>query len=85
MRLEEIKVKNDLGQEDWYKANRFKLFVEAAAFLKEPLAAGAGQGAAQSATPDGVKVMMEIDATGRKIRKAIVAGIEDRMGIHYGA
>ena len=40
--LKEIKVKNDLGQERWYSANKFKLFAEAAAFLKEPTA-GAGQ------------------------------------------
>lgn len=38
--LKEVKVKNDLGQERWYSANKFKLFAEAAAFLKEPTAAG---------------------------------------------
>ncbi|MCM1296460.1 MAG: hypothetical protein NC311_13060 [Muribaculaceae bacterium] len=42
-KLTEIKVKNDLGQERWYKANKFKLFAEASEYLKEPMAAGAGQ------------------------------------------
>lgn len=55
--LKEIKVKNDLGQERWYSANKFKLFAEAAAFLKKPMAAGAGQ----SATPDGKQIYMGID------------------------
>ena len=59
--LKEIKVKNDLGQERWYSANKFNLFAEAEAFLKEPTAAGAGQGAAQSATPDGKQIYMGID------------------------
>lgn len=62
--LKEIKVKNDLGQECWYSANKFKLFAEAAAFLKEPTAAGAGQSAAQSATPDGKQIYMGIDVAG---------------------
>lgn len=52
--LKEIKVKNDLGQERWYSANKFKLFAEAAAFLKEPTA-GAGQSVGRSATPDGAQ------------------------------
>ena len=47
--VKKIKIKNDLGEECWYTANKFKLFMEAAAYLKEPTAAGAGQ----SATPDG--------------------------------
>lgn len=59
--LKEIKVKNDLGQERWYSANKFKLFAEAAAYLKEPTAAGAGQSAAQSATPDGKQIYIGID------------------------
>lgn len=59
--LKKIKVKNDLGQERWYSANKFKLFAEAAAYLKEPTAAGAGQSAAQSATPDGKQIYIGID------------------------
>lgn len=59
--LKEIKVKNDLGQERWYSTNKFKLFAEAAAFLKEPTAAGAGQSAGRSATPDGKQIYMGID------------------------
>lgn len=55
--LKEIKVKNDLGKERWYSANKFKLFAEAAAFLKKSMAAGAGQ----SATPDGKQIYMGID------------------------
>lgn len=62
--LKEIKVKNDLGQERWYSANKFKLFAEAAAFLKEPTAAGAGQSAGRSATPDGKQIYIGIDVAG---------------------
>lgn len=90
--LKEIKVKNDLGQERWYSANKFKLFAEAAAFLKEPTAAGAGQNAAQSATPDGAQMIRAADAAagftaleGLEIGKAIAPGIADGIGIHYGA
>ncbi|MCM1217242.1 MAG: hypothetical protein NC548_22305 [Lachnospiraceae bacterium] len=90
--LKEIKVKNDLGQERWYKASKFKLFAEAAAYLREPTAAGAGQGAAQSATPDGSQMIREADAaagyTARemlKVGEAIVAGLQDGIGLHYGA
>lgn len=90
--LKEIKVKNDLGQERWYSANKFKLLAEAAAFLKEPTAAGAGQSAAQSATPDGEQMIRAADAAagftaleGLEIGKAVAAGIADGIGIHYGA
>ncbi len=90
--LKEIKVKNDLGQERWYSANKFKLFAEASAFLKEKAAAGAGQDAAQSATPDGSQMIKEIDAAagftareGLEIGKAIAAEIADGIGLHYGA
>ena len=94
--LKEIKVKNDLGQESWYKANKFTLYAEAAAYLKEPTAAGAGQSAAQSATPDGAQMIREIDALagftaregleiGEAIAAGIAAGIADVMGLHYGA
>ena len=89
--LKEIKVKNDLGQERWYNANKFKLFAEAAAFLKEPTA-GAGQSAAQSATPDGAQMIQEADAaagyTARaalKIGEAAAAGVAAGLGLHYGA
>ncbi len=90
--LKEIKVKNDLGQESWYKANKFILFAEAAAFLKEPTAAGAGQSAAQSATPDGAQMIQAADAAagftareGLEIGKMIAAGYADGIGLHYGA
>lgn len=94
--LKKIKVKNDLGQERWYSANKFNLFAEAAAFLKEPTAAGAGQGAAQSATPDGAQMIQAADMAagltareGLEIGKAfaagIAAGIADAIGLHYGA
>ena len=86
--LKEIKVKNDLGQERWYRANKFKLFAEAAAFLKEPTA-GAGQGAAQSATPDGAQMIREADAaagyTARaalEIGEAAAAGIAEGFGLN---
>lgn len=90
--LKEIKVKDDLGQERWYKASKFKLFAEASAFLKEPMAADAGKDAAQSATPDGSQMIKEIDAAagftareGLEIGKTIAAGIADGFGLHYGA
>lgn len=86
--LKEIKVKNDLGQERWYKENKFVLFAESAEFLKEPMAAGV----AQSATPDGAQLIREADAAaGRTARgmlkggEAIIKGIEDGFGFHYGA
>ena len=96
--LKEIKVKNDLGQESWYKASKFILFAEAAAYLKEPTAAGAGQSAAQSATPDGSQIFMGIDMArgadmtagltareGLEIGKMIAKGYADGIGLHYGA
>lgn len=60
--VEKIKIKNDLGEECWYPANKFKLFMEAATFLKEPTAAGVGQDAAQSATPDGPQALLHYGA-----------------------
>lgn len=94
--LKEIKVKNDLGQERWCSANKFKLFAEAAAYLKEPTAAGAGQGAAQSATPDGAQMIQTADIAagltareGLEIGKAfaagIAAGIAETQNLNYGA
>ncbi len=62
--LKEIKVKNDLGQERWYSANKFNLLAEAAAYLKETTAAGAGQSAGWSATPDWKQIYMGIDMAG---------------------
>lgn len=56
--LKEIKVKNDLGQERWYGANKFNLLEDSAAVLKEYTVAGAEQRAAQSATPDGKQIYM---------------------------
>ncbi len=90
--LKEIKVKNDLGRESWYKANKFTLFAEAAAFLKEPTAAGAGQSAVQSATPDGAQMIRAVEAAaGLTARQAIemgeqaMKGFIDGIGLHYGA
>lgn len=45
--IKEVKIKNDLGQEQWYKASMFKLLNENVAFLKGPAAAGVEQSAAQ--------------------------------------
>lgn len=92
MELKKIKVKNDLGEECWYSANKFELIAEAVADLKQPTAAGAGQGAAQSATPDGAQMITEINITAGLTRQAIeeagassVKGIMDGIGFHYGA
>ncbi|MBD5524558.1 MAG: hypothetical protein HDR04_09080 [Lachnospiraceae bacterium] len=60
--VKKIKIKNDLGEECWYPANKFKLFMEAATYLKEPTAAGIGQDAAQSATPDGTQALLHYGA-----------------------
>lgn len=90
--IKEIKVKNDLGYERWYKANKFTIFFttfpEAAAYLKGQTVAGA----AQSATPDGAQIIRKIDAAagftareGLEIGKAIAAGIADGIGLYYGA
>ena len=62
--IKEVKVKNDLGQEQWYKASKFKLLAEAAKFLNEPAAAGAGKSAGRSATPDGKQIYMGINTPG---------------------
>ena len=96
--VKEIKIKNDLGCESWYKANKFILFAEAAAYLKEPAAAGAGQGAAQSATPDGSQIFVETammyeadraaGITAREIAeigKEIAKGLADGLNMMYGA
>ena len=71
--------------------------MEAAAYLKEP-AAGAGQGAAQSATPDGSHVYIGIDmAHGadmqmgltakqvEEIGKQLTKGFQDGIGLNSGA
>ncbi|MBD5504109.1 MAG: hypothetical protein HDR09_20170 [Lachnospiraceae bacterium] len=96
--VKKIKIKNDLGKECWYAANKFKLFMEAAAYLKEPAAAGAGQDAARSATPDGSHVYIGIDmAQGadmtvgltakqvEEIGKLLVKGFRDGIGLNSGA
>lgn len=83
--LKEIKVKNDLGQERWYNANKFKLLAEAAANLKEPTAAGAGQSAAQSTTPEGAQMIWEADtAAGYTARAALEIGEAAAAGIVEG-
>lgn len=97
-KITEIKVKNDSGEEMWYDANNFILFAEAAAYLKEPAAAGAGQDAAQSATPDGSQIYAGIDLakgadmtagfTAREmveVGKEIARGLAAGIGLHYGA
>lgn len=96
--LKKIKIKNDLGQECWYNVNKFKLYAEAAEYVKEQAAAGAGQPAAQSATPDGSKIFAGIDMangadmtaglTAREITeigKEVARGFANGFGLHYGA
>ncbi|RKI94318.1 hypothetical protein D7V94_01890 [Parablautia intestinalis] len=63
-KIKKIKVKNDLGYESWYEVNKFVLFAEASAHLKGNAAAGIGQSAARSATPDGKQIYMGIDVAG---------------------
>lgn len=82
--LKEIKVKNDLGKERWYRANKFKLFAEAATFLNEQTAAVAGQGAAQSATPDGSQIYIGVDTARGTDMTAYEKPLE-MTGLHYGA
>lgn len=85
-------IENESKQKVWYKARDFVLHAEAAAYIEDQTAAGAGQGAAQSATPDGAQIMREINAAagftarqGAEIGKAIAAGIKDGIMLHYGA
>ena len=93
MELKKIKVQNDLGEECWYSANKFELIAEAVADLKQPTAAGARQGAAQSATPDGAQMIIQVDMTAgltarqalEEIGTSLVKGIMDGLGLHYGA
>ena len=95
--VKEIKITNDLGEECWYPANKFKLFMEASAYLKE-LVADAGQDVARSATPDGSQICIGIDLSDRRdvtvglkaqreeeIRKQIAKGLMNAAGLHYGA
>lgn len=97
--VKKIKIKNDLGKECWYAASRFKLFMEVSAYLKEPTAAGAGQDAAKSATPDGSEVYIGIDIahradmtagltakqTAEEIGKQVAKGLMNGIGLNYGA
>ncbi|MDE7445907.1 MAG: hypothetical protein K2N15_09455 [Lachnospiraceae bacterium] len=93
MELKKIKVQNDLGEECWYSANKFELIAEAVADLEQPTAAGAGQSAARSATPDGAQMIIEIDATAglttrqavEEIGTSLAKGFMDGLGLHYGA
>lgn len=55
----DVEVRYDICSSKTDTSN-FILFMEASAYLKEP-AAGAGQGAAQSATPDGSQIYTGID------------------------
>lgn len=72
--------------------------MEAAAYLKEPTAAGAGQDAAQSATPDGSQVYIGIDIShvedmtagltakqAREIGNQFLKGLMDGFGLNNGA
>lgn len=97
-KVTKVQVKNDLGQICWYDANNFILFAEATAYMNQPTAAGAGQDAAQSATPDGSQIYVGIDLvkgadmtagfTAREmveVGKEIARGLADGIGLHYGA
>lgn len=84
--IKEIKVENDLGRQDWYSANKFNLLAEGAAFLEEQTAAGVGQGAAQSATPDGKQIYMGIDIANGTDMTALGRSLEmEDIGFYYGA
>lgn len=95
--IEGIRIINDLGEERWYMVRDFALFLEAKAGIEHQIAAGAGQGAAQSATPDGSQIYVGIDiATGAvtanftprelaEIGKQIAKGFKDGIGLNYGA
>lgn len=88
----EIKIENDLGVERWYKANKFILFAEAIAYARGKIAAEAAEKVAQSATPNGRELIMQIDAlappTARQMfedGKAVAAGMAAGIGLNYGA
>lgn len=89
-RVEKVKIKNDSGKESWYTADKFILHAEAAGYLSNA-AAGAGENAAQSATPDWVQMIQAADAAGFTAREALEIGKEftegfaKGIGLYYGA
>lgn len=90
--IEKIKIENDLGMERWYKANKFILYAEAVAYSNGKVAESAPENALEDATPNGAKLIMEIDAvtppTTRKmleIEKSRWAGLAAGIGLNYGA
>lgn len=81
--LKEIKVKNDLGQECWYRANKFIC-------MGIDMANGADMTVCDK--PLEMTDIEKVDAAaGYVVRenlksgKAILAGIADGFGLHYGA
>lgn len=96
--IAKIKVKNDLGKNRWYKADKFKLFYESQISPNNSTAEAIAQSAAQSATPDGRQMIIGIDlAAGQditvnatrqqaeEIGKQLLRGIADGFGLEYGA
>lgn len=85
--IKEVKVKNDLGEEQWYKASNFIFFAETAKFLEEPVTAGAGQKAGRRATPDGAQMMRKNLEAGKQIYIGIdIANSTDQTaGFRNGA
>lgn len=82
--VEKIKIKNDSGKESWYTAGKFILHAEAAAYLSNA-AAGAGENAAQSATPDGSQVFIGIDIAAGRVAREIRGAEKNVMeGLQVG-
>ena len=93
--IEKIRVKNEKGEEEWYKANKFLLFGEAA----EHVSKNADEIAQQMESllhvgidfAKGADMTQYIDLTAAKMSKnqtrsgkAVIKGLMDGLGIEYG-
>lgn len=88
--IEKIRVKNEKGEEEWYKANKFLLFGEAAEHVSknvDEITQHVGIDFAK-----GADMTQYIDLTAAEMAKnqiesgkAVIKGLMDGLGIEYGA
>lgn len=90
----EIKIKDNSGKENWYKADRFIFYAEAAATITKPAGMSAAAGAAMPATgaPQSIAIktpvpsicQSDVDRAIKNIKKTLEqAG--NKGGLIYGA
>ncbi|MBD5498034.1 MAG: hypothetical protein HDR11_09780 [Lachnospiraceae bacterium] len=98
--IEKIRVKNEKGEEEWYKANKFLLFAEAERYIDQTADNMAQQLTASRHIgidlASGADMMNYIDMTaasmakkqieiGKAVGEAFIKGLMDRQGLEYGA